>query len=193
MRRKMKEKLRQAWRDPGYKNSEFNPIHPLRPKVLSEWELIRCLMPERSYKYYPDRPHIKISHNIEEFDDPPRKGLSEKYIQYLEGHEKRFTDFALRPSKYGGEIKAQVLLDKINVDCKKDPFKLPGTAPGQEFGFPRYTSSSNTMKSTNKNIRGVSLGSKGIATDSTALPTIKNTDSDTLKFKRRGQETPTNE
>lgn len=135
LRKRMKEKFRMAWKDPGFKNDEFNPIHPLRPKVLNEWELARCLMPERSYKYYPDKGHIKIRHQLEEFGYPDHSTLPEKYKKYQEKFQSKFTDFALRPSKYNGEIKAKTLLEKIETDSKKDTFKLPGTAPGCEFGW----------------------------------------------------------
>lgn len=144
-RKKMKERFRMAWKDPGYKNEAFDTVHPLRPKVLTEWEHLRCIMPERSYKYYPDKGHLKISHKIEEFGYPSRKGLSEKYVDFLENHEKRFMDFALRPSKYGGEIKAQKLLERIELDSKREPFKLPSTAPGQEFGFSTLRSLSQSQ------------------------------------------------
>lgn len=147
-RQKMKERFRMAWKDPGYHNEAFDSVHPLRPRVITEWEQMRCLMPDRSYKYYPDKSHFKISHQIEEFPYPSKKGLSEKYFNFLEAHEKRFTDFVLRPSKYGGSIKAKELLDKIVLDSKKEPFKLPGTAPGQEFGngTTKTTGFSQTMK-----------------------------------------------
>jgi hypothetical protein len=149
-RKKMKERFRMAWKDPGYRNEAFDSVHPLRPKVLTEWEHLRCIMPERSYKYYPDKGHLKISHRIEEFKYPSRKGLSEKYADFLENHEKKFMDFALRPSKYGGQIKAQQLLAKIELDSQKDPFKLPSTAPGQEFGYPTLRSLSKTQTNSTK-------------------------------------------
>jgi hypothetical protein len=157
-RQKMKERFRMAWKDPGYQNEAFNTVNPLRPKVLSEWELLRCFMPERSYKYYPDKGHLKISHQINEFGMAGRKGLSEKYIKYLENHEKRFTDFALRPSKYGGPIKAQQLLEKVILDSTKDPYKLPGTAPGREFG---YGSSSHSGLSKTVTVRLPSVKAAG--------------------------------
>jgi hypothetical protein len=159
-RQKMKERFRMAWKDPGYHNEAFDTVHPLRPKVLTEWEHIRCLMPERSYKYYPDKGHLKISHQINEFGNPGKKGLPEKYIRYLEGHEKRFTDFALRPSKYGGPIKAQQLLDKVLLDSRKEAFKLPSTAPGQEFGYSVKTQSSFAQTGKLPSVKTASGGSQ---------------------------------
>lgn len=159
-RQKMKERFRMAWKDPGFQNEAFDTVNPLRPKVLTEWEQIRCLMPERSYKYYPDKGHLKISHQIREFGNPSKKGLPEKYSRYLEAHEKRFTDFALRPSKYGGQIRAQQLLDKVLLDSRKDAFKLPSTAPGQEFGYGVKTQSVFAQTGKLPSVKPVTRGSQ---------------------------------
>ena len=150
LRKRMKDKYRMAWKDPGYVNREFNPIKPLRPKVLNEWELARCLMPERSYKYYPDKGHIKIRHQLEDFGYPGTEGLPQKYKKYLDDFQVKFTDYSLRPSKYKGEIKAKVLLEKIELDSQKDPFKLPGTAPGQEFGYSFLQKTNNSLTSSKR-------------------------------------------
>lgn len=74
IKQQMKVRYRNAWKTPGYQNEAFNPVLPLRPKVassyfkvLTEWEYLRCLMPERSYKYYPEKGHLKVSHQSREF------------------------------------------------------------------------------------------------------------------------------
>jgi hypothetical protein len=93
-------------------------------------------MPERSYKYVPGRGQIKTDHISREFGNPGKKWLTEHYLQYLEGHQKRHLDFNLRPSKYGGEIKAQTLLNKIVKDSRQDPFATSSMKEGgYDFGY----------------------------------------------------------
>lgn len=51
MRDKLKKGFRMAWRDPGYKNEEFNPVKPLRPQVglLLRLGFVRMGVHEVSY------------------------------------------------------------------------------------------------------------------------------------------------
>lgn len=128
-------------------------------------------MPERSYKYYPEKGHLKVSHQIREFGEPPQTSLGEKYAEYLEQFQKDSLDYKLRPSKHGSKSKAQVLLATVELNSKKEPFKLPSTAPGREFGHnvtPKTTSSSTaTLKSSTKPQR------TNIETSSSALPKLQ--------------------
>ena len=80
-------------------------------------------MPERSYKYYPEKGHLKVSHQSREFGQTGTDSLSEKYVEHLERHEKQYIDYVLRPSKHGGIIKEKVLLDKLTLDGTKEPFR----------------------------------------------------------------------
>lgn len=104
--------------------------------MLTEWEYVRCLMPERSYKYVPGRGQVKTDHAAREFGSPGTKWLTEHYLLYLAEHQKRHLDFSLRPSKYGGEIRAQTLLDKLVQDSRHDPFAISSLKEGgYDFGY----------------------------------------------------------
>lgn len=129
-------------------------------------------MPERSYKYYPEKGHLKVSHQIREFGIPPKSSLGEKYAEYLEQFEKDSLDYKLRPSKHGSKSKAQVLLATVELNSKKEPFKLPATAPGKEFGYNiQYKSAqpeSQSSKSLGRQVKALST-----STNNSELPKLQ--------------------
>jgi hypothetical protein len=91
-------------------------------------------MPERSYKYVEDKGNFRIDHFPREFGNPPKSLASENYLKYLENFEKKYTEFVLRPTKFG-RIKENDTLDRIVLASYKDTWRLNSTGKGQYFGF----------------------------------------------------------
>lgn len=100
-------------------------------------------MPERSYKYVEDKGNFRIDHYPREFGLPPRNLASENYLKYLEEFEKKYTEFVLRPTKFG-RIKENDTLDRIVEASKRDTWRLNSTARGQYFGFSDEQAKSKT-------------------------------------------------
>ena len=56
-----------SWKSPGYTNTFFNKVPPLKPCVLSAWDAERTVEPERVYKYPKGYKGFKIDSNCKEF------------------------------------------------------------------------------------------------------------------------------
>ena len=102
-------------------------------------------MPERSYKYVPDKGNFRMNHFPALFGEPTNVETGENYEKYLENFEKGFTEFVLMPSKFG-KIKEQVLLDKIVLRDKKPPFQPVNTEQRREFGYPKKLKKRRTFR-----------------------------------------------
>jgi hypothetical protein len=94
-------------------------------------------MPERSYKYVPDKGNFRMDHYTRLFGKAPKDLASDNYLKFLNKFEKKFTEFVLRPSKYG-KIKESETLDRIILSSKKDAWRVNNTSQTHYFGFPNH-------------------------------------------------------
>lgn len=102
-------------------------------------------MPERSYKYVPDKGNFRMDHYSRLFGKAPKELASENYLNYLNKFEKKFTEFVLRPSKYG-KIKEDYTLERVIQNSKKDAWRMNNTAQSRYFGFPDRKTDSHPRK-----------------------------------------------
>jgi hypothetical protein len=119
--------------------------------VLSEWERERCIIPERSYKYVPDKGNFRMDHYARLFGPAPKDQVSENYLKYLSKFEKKFTEYVLRPTKYG-RIKENETLDRLIQNSKKESWRSNNTAQSIYFGFPDYKPNETNPKISSKTL-----------------------------------------
>lgn len=163
VRKDIKRKLRFAWKDPGYCNEQFGKNMPLPNrvsynflffKVLSEWERERCIMPERSYKYVPGKGNFRMDHYTREFGIKyPKEMCSENFQSYLQTFEKKFSEFVLRPTKFG-RIKENDTLDRIVEASKKEVWRDINTVQNESFGFNRDQQTKDFIRKKSKKFIG---------------------------------------
>lgn len=94
-------------------------------------------MPERSYKTVPGKANFRMDHYSREFRSKyPKEMLTENIRNYLEKFEKDFSEFVLRPTKFG-RIKENDTLDRIVEASKRDVWREINTVQNNYYGFNR--------------------------------------------------------
>jgi len=86
----MKRRFRMAWKDPGYCCGEFLKLPIQKATILTEWEAVRAMMPDRAYKCKVKDRGLKIDHFSRPFDYPNKELLGENFSKYLTKFEKHF-------------------------------------------------------------------------------------------------------
>lgn len=154
VKKEMKRRFRMAWKDPGYCDSQFSQAPIMEQKYLNEWDMSRCMQPERAYKCRAISKGFKINHFSNPFPTPSKEILGENFGKFLQNFEKDFLDYSLRPSKYGN-IRANELMEKIERNAAKPPFRSINTVQTMYFGYPVHSTFERVLKNHNETMRHV--------------------------------------
>ncbi|KRX09135.1 hypothetical protein PPERSA_08851 [Pseudocohnilembus persalinus] len=133
----MKQRQKASWKDPGHQNDEFSKVPVLKGTILTEWEIERIQLAERSYKVPQGKPGMKYLTHGTEFGESSRSIYPEKFQKHLQKTQEKFDDFRFSATKYG-KIELDHKLDKIQQN-NKEPFKLTNSVQSNAFGFDNHS------------------------------------------------------